>query len=77
MLRGRLSADGNDPERLAVLVRIGVLGNAFVCGAMSVPLARFQLRVVWLIPLAAALIYRNNSRYAELAQREIGRSDGN
>jgi hypothetical protein len=63
VIRGNRSVDGNGPERLAVLIIIGVIANSFICGTMSVPSDRFQSRVVWLIPLTAALIYWRNSRY--------------
>lgn len=36
-----------------LLVAVGV--NAFATGALSAPTARYQARIVWLVPLAAAL----------------------
>jgi len=40
----------------AAAVVTGVITNAAVCGAMSVPLNRYQARVVWLLPLTAILL---------------------
>jgi hypothetical protein len=40
-----------------VIVLFGVLLNAFVCGAMSDPFARYQTRVIWLVPLLAGLFF--------------------
>ena len=37
LLRGHRSADDNHLKRLAVIVILGILVNAFVCGAMSEP----------------------------------------
>jgi hypothetical protein len=74
MLRSPLSVDGNDPEKLAVVIIIGILVNTFVCGTMSVPDQRYQTRVMWLIPLAAALIYWCNSQVFRSARQEMGRS---
>lgn len=38
------------------LVIIGILVNAFVCGAASQPAARYGARVVWLLPYLAVLL---------------------
>ncbi|MCX8135286.1 MAG: hypothetical protein N3D18_15155 [Roseococcus sp.] len=45
-----------DP-RLALLacVAVGVVANAFVCGALSGVYDRYQARITWLLPLVAAL----------------------
>jgi hypothetical protein len=40
----------------ASLVILGVLGNGVVCGVLSTLYGRYQARVVWTIPLAAALL---------------------
>jgi putative flippase GtrA len=49
-----------DDERTKLLVATGlllasVLVNAFVCGALSGPFARYQARITWLVSLGAAL----------------------
>jgi hypothetical protein len=54
----RGSVGGNGSGRLAVIIVLGVLVNAFVCGALSEPYDRYQARVVWLIPFVAGLIYQ-------------------
>ncbi len=40
----------------AVLLVLGVLANAFVCGGISQPAMRYGARVIWLLPLAAVLV---------------------
>jgi hypothetical protein len=40
----------------AALVVLGVLANAFVCGGISQPAVRYGARVIWLLPLVAALL---------------------
>ena len=62
-----LRADDNHLKRLAVIVIVGILVNAFVCGALSEPSDRYQLRVVWLIPFVAALLYQQRSRHLRSA----------
>lgn len=34
---------------------MGVLMNAVICGVLAFPYDRFQVRVIWLLPLAALL----------------------
>ena len=49
---------GDDHVRLLMallLLVLAVLVNAFVCGALSGPFARYQARIAWLISLGAAL----------------------
>ena len=62
LLRGHRSADDNHLKRLAVIIILGILVNAFVCGAMSKPYNRYQSRVVWLIPFVAGMLYQQRSR---------------
>lgn len=40
---------------LVLCVLVGVAANAFATGALSKPHQRYQARIVWLLPLAAAL----------------------
>jgi hypothetical protein len=61
------SIDDRNLERLAVIVIIGILLNAFVCGAMSDPYDRYQSRVVWLVPLVAALVYLRSKPFRFVA----------
>jgi hypothetical protein len=36
-------------------VLVALLGNAFICGALSNPHARYQSRIVWIVPFALVL----------------------
>ncbi len=47
-----------DLRRFSIIVIVGILINAFVCGALSGPEDRYQARVVWLMPLLVGLIYQ-------------------
>jgi hypothetical protein len=38
---------------VVLFVLAALLLNAFVCGALSGPYARYQARIVWLVPLLA------------------------
>ncbi len=49
------SAVERDLRRLSIIVIIGILANDFVCGALSEPDERYQARLIWVIPLVAAL----------------------
>jgi len=51
-LRKDASADP-DLSRFVVLVLVMVIVNAVLCGVISGPYARYQARVVWLIPFLA------------------------
>lgn len=47
-------SSGGDPwAGIALLILLGLIANAFVCSGLSTVDARFQNRVVWLIPLLA------------------------
>jgi hypothetical protein len=48
------------------VILIGIVLNAAVCGVLSGPFDRFQARVVWLVPLTAALAF-----YRRRAGREF------
>ena len=49
---GRLAID-REAGWLCVLLVLGVLANAAICGALSGPHARYQMRLIWLLPYAA------------------------
>ena len=53
-----------DPERIAfvLVVLAALLGNAFATGALSGVHDRYQARIVWLLPLAAALAWAPRPR---------------
>jgi hypothetical protein len=36
-------------------VLVALIGNAFICGALSNPHARYQSRIIWIVPFALAL----------------------
>ena len=44
--------------RLVLFVLVGLTANAVATGALSKPHHRYQARVIWLLPLAAALCWR-------------------
>ena len=44
---------GPPERRVLLLLGLGLLANAAVCGVLSVPEARYQARVVWVAPLIA------------------------
>jgi hypothetical protein len=69
----KMAAD-HDPDlrRLSIIVIVGALMNAFVCGALSGPEDRYQARVVWLIPLVAGLIYERRSIAFKRSELQVG-----
>jgi len=54
---GAIQGLSDDQRLLGLTIVIGViiLGNAVMCGVLSGPSDRYAARVIWLIPLAAAL----------------------
>ncbi len=60
VLMGRAEADWRD-DRVRLLTALGLTlvlltANAVACGALSGPFARYQARLIWLVPLVTALI---------------------
>lgn len=51
-----LKAGRHDLGALAIFMLLALLGNAFICGALSNPHDRYQSRLAWLAPLAAGVI---------------------
>ena len=47
---------------LLLCLLVGCVGNAFATGALSKPHDRYQARIVWLLPLGAALLTRRFGR---------------
>ncbi|SPH16815.1 hypothetical protein DEA8626_00329 [Defluviimonas aquaemixtae] len=43
-------------KALAVMVLLGILANALVCGGISQPATRYGARVIWLLPLTATIL---------------------
>ncbi len=52
-------AHWRDAERLGLVLFVlaGILGNAFATGALSGPHDRYAARIIWLLPLCAALVW--------------------
>jgi hypothetical protein len=44
------------------IVLVGILVNAFVCGALSGPHDRYEARVIWLVPVMALLLIMRSRR---------------
>jgi hypothetical protein len=42
---------------LAAVIAGGLAANAVICGALSAPVHRYQVRVIWLVPLGAAAVW--------------------
>ena len=56
---GRLAGPrGGDPRVRGTLAVIaaGIVLNAFLCGVLAEPMHRFGARVIWLVPLLAAVL---------------------
>jgi hypothetical protein len=43
-------------KALAIMLIFGILANALVCGGISQPATRYGARVIWLLPLVAAIM---------------------
>ena len=43
---------------LAIMVLLGILANALVCGGISQPSTRYGARVIWLLPLMVTIAGR-------------------
>ena len=56
---GSRRANWRDAERVGLVLMLlaGLVGNAFGTGALSGPHDRYGARIVWLLPLAAALAF--------------------
>jgi hypothetical protein len=50
-----LYARRHDLAGVAVFTLLALLGNAFICGALSNPHDRYQSRLVWLATLIVAM----------------------
>lgn len=54
--RFRKTSDVDRSTIFALLIILGILGNAAICGALSGAKSRYQMRLIWVLPLAAASI---------------------
>jgi hypothetical protein len=64
----RVKSLATDQHRHAMLVFLAILANAAICGAISKPGARYQMRMIWLLPIAAS-----TSRLASMGEKDVGR----
>lgn len=44
-----------------IVILLGILANAFLCGGLSQPATRYGARVIWLLPLVASLCVLHSS----------------
>lgn len=59
-----------------LLLVLGVLINAAICGAFSTPRGRYQMRLIWVLPLAALAISRVRIGRAEGSEALVGARAG-
>jgi peptidoglycan/LPS O-acetylase OafA/YrhL len=65
----------HDLAGLALFTLLALLGNSFICGALSNPHDRYQGRLVWIAPLVcgmALMAYRQQYK----KNRHVSRSSG-
>ena len=67
--RRRAIAVRPEIARFAAILLFGVLANAVICGAFSKPTARYQMRLVWLLPLAVQVGASGARRGPAVAER--------
>jgi len=65
-MRGSAAIEPSVALTLAILILVGVLANGVECGALSTLYGRYQARVVWLLPLAAAFLTMTRARAGAL-----------
>lgn len=61
-----------DVVRLAVLLILGVVANGVICGGLSGAKSRYQMRLIWLVPLVVCVV---GSRGLSAAPSASGRTD--
>lgn len=75
MVLGWLLTRSDAPREMkafAVLLILGVLVNAFVCGGISQPASRYGARMVWLVPFAASMLFLFRNAGARRPGAEAG-----
>jgi hypothetical protein len=77
-LLAMLRREGRLPERGTFLLTLvlGVFVNAAVCGAFSTPKGRYQMRLIWVLPLAALALGRvrgGEPRHAREGEMPVAR----
>ena len=70
--RDRLSA-GREREIVAVVL-IGLVANAAIFGGLSAPADRYQGRLIWIVPMLAALFWLERRRRAAASVRDAAQS---
>jgi integral membrane sensor domain MASE1 len=55
LVRAIRSGRFDEPARLAAIVTVAILANAFACGALSGPHDRYGARMVWIAVFTAAI----------------------
>jgi hypothetical protein len=56
LVRAIRSGRFDEPARLAAIVTVAILANAFACGALSGPHDRYGARMVWIAAFTAAIV---------------------
>ena len=56
-----------------ILILLGILANAFLCGGLSQPATRYGARVIWLLPLAASLCVLHSTFLVDRRQSRAAR----
>ena len=46
---------------VAVILLLGLFLNALICGVLASPYGRFQARIIWLLPVLAALVWTDSA----------------
>lgn len=49
----------------SLCILAAILINAAICGALSGPKGRYQMRLIWILPVVAAALASRTSRYAQ------------
>jgi len=44
-----------------VILLLGLFLNALICGVLASPYGRFQARIIWLLPVLAALVWTDSA----------------
>ncbi len=75
VLAGRSGADWRD-DRVRLLTALGLtvvllVANAAACGALSGPFARYQARLIWMVPLMACLVAARLGVRRRLANSQV------
>jgi hypothetical protein len=65
----RMGRAAPELERVILLMIAGLVLNALICGILASPYGRFQARIVWLLPLAAALLLSHLAASGNRAKR--------